>query len=356
MSILGKIIAYSIAVGFILLLAFFAACVLILQDGKKVDDLDYEFTETDKIISRISTYKANGLSGNVSDLFFVDENTGIALSSFNRPDNPDSVKIFHTSDAGHNWHPILVLPKCSSAFNAIKIGNCVFFAVKRDSIYSLLSVDIPSGNHTLLNDKLTTLPILFQCDSKLGYTANGVFYTTDYGFKTTDSVGSYDIRPQNKGLAMIDSHIYGFIFDKDSCISRLYDFKDKITVGDFTTPGDVSLIKTTDRTGLILAAEGAERLAMYVFDGIEKTFTSKTTYTDQMMRPLKIENGISYTLVSAAPNTDSYLLVGDSSWQTKTIIDLNESNIKAYCLIDKVFYYYYFLHRIIRIDLNFEAL
>lgn len=52
MNIFGKIIAYTIAVGFILLLAFYAACVLVLQDGKKVCDLDYEFTETDKIIER----------------------------------------------------------------------------------------------------------------------------------------------------------------------------------------------------------------------------------------------------------------------------------------------------------------
>lgn len=54
MNEFGKIIAYSIAIGVILLLAFFAACVLVLQDGKKIDDLDYEITETDKIISRIS--------------------------------------------------------------------------------------------------------------------------------------------------------------------------------------------------------------------------------------------------------------------------------------------------------------
>lgn len=131
------------------------------------------------------SYKANGLHGNVSDLFFVDENTCIALSSFLYPDKQDSIKVFHTTDAGHNWRPILEVPDCRHAFNAIKIGSCVFCAVKKDSIFSLICVDVLSGKYMISNDKLSTLPILFQCDDKLGYTANGVFYTTDSVFEST---------------------------------------------------------------------------------------------------------------------------------------------------------------------------
>lgn len=296
-----------------------------------------------------NSYKANGLYGHVSDLFFVDENTGIALSSLTYPEKQDySIKVFHTTDAGHNWQPVLELP-CSSAFNAIQVGNYVFCAVKRDSIFTLLSVCIPSGRHTLSNDRFYTLPILFQCDNKLGYAANGVFYTTDNTFETTDSIGGYDKRLSNKGLTMIYGHIYGFIFDKDSCVNRLYDFKDKITVENFTAPGDASLVKTTDKSCLILAARDNGNLMMYDFDGIEKSIIQKGTYAYQIMRPLKIDNGRTYTLVADRPNTDNYLLVGDTSWQSNRIINVNESNIRAYCIINQTFYYYdQFQHNIVK--------
>ena len=75
------------------------------------------------------TYKANGLYGNVSDLFFVNENTGIALSSLTYPEKPDSVIVFRTTDAGHNWRPILELPECDHVFNAIIVhaqSKCAF--------------------------------------------------------------------------------------------------------------------------------------------------------------------------------------------------------------------------------------
>lgn len=68
-------------------------------------------------------YKADGLDGKVSDLFFIDKDTGIALSSLNHPDYPSSVKIFHTTDAGHRWKTILELPGYSHALNAIKINT-----------------------------------------------------------------------------------------------------------------------------------------------------------------------------------------------------------------------------------------
>ncbi len=38
------------------------------------------------------------------------------------------------------------------------------------------------------------------------------FYITDGSFSKTDSIGSYNKIPSNKGIAVIDSHIYGFIF------------------------------------------------------------------------------------------------------------------------------------------------
>lgn len=295
------------------------------------------------------SYKANGLYGNVSDLFFVDENTGIALSSFLYPEKPDSIKVFHTTDAGHNWRPILEVPNCSHAFNAIKIGSCVFCTVKIDSIYSLICVEALSGKHTLSNDKLSTLPILFQYDDKLGYTANGIFYTTDSVFEITDSIGNYNKQPSHKGIAVINNNIYGFIFDKDSCNSRLYDFKNKNFVGDFSFPGDVSMIKTTDSSCVILAAKDQRNLEMNDLNVVNDTLTSKATYEYKIMQPLKFDNDLVYTLVNDRPNADNYLLVTDKSGQTMATVNLSTSNIKAYCLTDRMFYYHdQFRHRIVR--------
>lgn len=58
MNKLGKIITYSIAVGLILLLAFFAACVLVLQD-RGIDYCYDEDIHVDSIaeINRISVFE-----------------------------------------------------------------------------------------------------------------------------------------------------------------------------------------------------------------------------------------------------------------------------------------------------------
>lgn len=298
-------------------------------------------------------YKANGLHGNVSDLFFVDENTGIALSSFLYSENPDSVKIFRTTDAGHNWRPILEMPDCSHAFNAIKIGSCVFCAVKKDSIFSLICVDARLGKYVVSNAKLSTLPIFFQYDNKLGYTANGVFYATDSVFETTDSIGTYDKQPSNKGIAVISNQFYGFIFDKDSCVNRLYDFKNKNFVDNFSIPSDVSMIQTTDSSCVILEAKDQRYLEMYDFDVVNNILTSKATYAYKITQPLRFDNEYVYTLVNERPNANNYLLTTDKSGQTKAIINLNESNIKAYCLTDNLFYYYdQFRHVIVRLSIS----
>lgn len=298
------------------------------------------------------TYKANGLYGNVSDLFFVNENTGIALSSLTYPEKLDSVKVFRTTDAGHNWQPILEVPNCSYAFNAIKIGNCVFCAIKRDSIYSLLCVDVLSGNHTLSNDKLSSLPILFQYDNKLGYTANGVFYTTDNVFEATNSIGNYDKRPSNNGIAVIGNHIYGFIFDKDSCVNKLYDFTDRTIIDNFFTRGDASLIRASDNSCLILTARNEMTVIMYEFDCIKGTILQRAIYVAKMLQPLRMENGIIYTLVSDGPFADNHLLLGDKSWQLNINVCLNQSNIRTYSLFENHFFYCDFLHHIVKIDIN----
>lgn len=299
------------------------------------------------------TYKANGLYGDVSDLFFINENTGIALSSFLYPEKPDSVKVFRTTDAGHNWRPILEMPDCSHAVNAIKIGSCVFWTVKKDSIFSLVCVDVLSGKHTLSNGKLSTLPILFKYDDKLGYTANEVFYATNSVFETTDSIGAYDKQPSNKGIAVISNQFYGFIFDKDSCVNRLYDFKNKNFVDNFSIPGDVSMIQTTDSSCVIFAVKDQRNLEMYDFDVVNNILTSKATYAYKIMQPLRFDNEYVYTLVNERPNADNYLLTTYKSGQTKVIINLNESNIKAYCLTDNLFYYYdQFRHVIVRLYIS----
>ena len=331
----------GITVGTIIIL-FLAVCYLLMFHPQLFMSADSE-----------NTYKANGLHGNVSDLFFVDEDTGIALSSFLYSESPDSVKIFRTTDAGHNWRPILEMPDCSHAFNAIKIGSCGFCAVKKDSIFSLICVDVLSGKYVISNDKLSTLPMFFQYDNKLGYTANGVFYATDSVFETTDSIRIYDKQPSNKGIAVISNQFYGFIFDKDSCVNRLYDFKNKKFVGNFSMPSDVSMIQTTDSSCVIFAVKEQRNLEMYDFDVFNNTLTSKATCTYQIMQPLKFDNELVYTLVNDRPNTDNYLLATDSSGQTKAIINLNESNIKAYCLTDNLFYYYnQFRHVIVRLRIS----
>lgn len=328
----------GITVGTIIIL-FLVVCYLLMFHPQLFMGADPE-----------DTYKANGLYGDVSDLLFVDENTGIALSSFLYPEKPDSFKVFHTTDAGHNRRPILEVPNCSHAFNAIKIGNCVFCTVRIDSIYSLICVEALSCKHALSNDKLSTLPILFQYDDKLGYTANGIFYTTDSVFETTDSIGNYNKQPSNKGIAVIDNNIYGFIFDKDSCNSRLYDFKNKNFVGDFSFPGDVSMIKTTDSSCVILAAKDQRNLEMNELNVVNDTLTSKATYEYKIMQPLKFDNELVYTLVNDRPNADNYLLVTDKSGQTMATVNLSTSNIKAYCLTDRMFYYHdQFRHRIVRL-------
>lgn len=331
----------GISVGTIIIL-FLAVCYLLMFHPQLFMSADSE-----------NTYKANGLHGNVSDLFFVDENTGIALSSFLYSENPDSVKIFRTTDAGHNWRPILEMPDCSHAFNAIKIGSCVFCAVKKDSIFSLICVDALSGKYVISNDKLSTLPMFFQYENKMGYTANGVFYATDSVFETTDSIGTYDKQPSNKGIAVISNQFYGFIFDKDSCLNRLYDFKNKKFVGNFSMPSDVNMIQTTDSSCVIFAVKDQRNLEMYDFDVFNDTLTSKATCTYQIMQPLKLDNELVYTLVNDRPNTDNYLLATDRSRQTMAIINLKKSNIKAYCLTDNLFYYYdQFRHVIVRLCIS----
>lgn len=302
------------------------------------------------------TYKANGLYGNVSDLFFVNENTGIALSALTYPEKPDSVIVFRTTDAGHNWRPILELPECDHAFNAIKIGSCVFCAIKKDSIFSLLCVDVLSGNHTLSNDKLSSLPILFQYDNKLGYTANGVFYTTDNVFEATNSIGNYDKRPSNNGIAVIGNHIYGFIFDKDGCVNKLYDFTDSTIIDNFFTHGDASLIRASDNSCLILTARNEMTVIMYEFDCIKGTILQRAIYDAKMLQPLRMENGIIYTLVSDGPFADNHLLLGDKSWQLNINVCLNQSNIRAYSLFENHFFYCDFLHHIVKIDINSNRL
>ena len=327
----------GISVGTIIIL-FLAVCYLLMFHPQLFMSADSE-----------NTYKANGLHGNVSDLFFVDENTGVALSSFLYTEKQDTVKVFHTTDAGHNWRPILEMPDCSHAFNAIKIGSCVFCAVKKDSIFSLICVDALSGKYVISNDKLSTLPMLFQYDNKLGYTANGVFYVTDSVFETTDSIGTYDKQPSNKGIAVISNQFYGFIFDKDSCVNRLYDFKNKKFVGNFSMPSDVNMIQTTDSSCVIFAVKDQRNLEMYDFDVFNNTLTSKATYVYKITQPLRFDNEYVYTLVNERPNANNYLLTTDKSGQTKAIINLYESNIKAYCLTDRMFYYYdQFQHRIVR--------
>lgn len=111
--------------------------------------------------------------------------------------------------------------------------------------------------------------------------------------------------------------------------------------------------KTTDSSCVILAAKDHRYLEMYDFDVINNTLTSKATNAFQIMQPLRFDNELVYTLVNDRPNADKYLWTTDKSGQTEATINLNESNIKAYCLTDNLFYYYdQFRHVIVRLYIS----
>ena len=113
------------------------------------------------------------------------------------------------------------------------------------------------------------------------------------------------------------------------------------------------MIKTTDSSCVILAAKDHRYLEMYDFDVINNTLTSKATNAFQIMQPLRFDNELVYTLVNDRPNADKYLWTTDKSGQTEATINLNESNIKAYCLTDNLFYYYdQFRHVIVRLCIS----
>ena len=111
----------------------------------------------------------------------------------------------------------------------------------------------------------------------------------------------------------------------------------------------MSMIQTTDSSCVILEAKDQRYLEVYDFDVFNNILTSKATYVYKITQPLRFDDEYVYTLVNERPNTNNYLLTTDKSGQTKAIINLYESNIKAYCLTDRMFYYYdQFQHRIVR--------
>lgn len=299
--------------------------------------------------------KANGLTGHVKSLFFTDSDTGLALSSFTYPDSPDTVKVYRTSDGGQNWRAVAELPDRNAIFNPIRIGDNLFGAVNSDPVYTLLIINIPNGRLTLSPGILSRLPTLFESDGRPGYTADGVFYLTDPSFATADSIGAYDLHPTNSGIAIISDHIFGFYFDTDSCVSRLYDFTDRTLVDNFSTPGYASLIKSDEKSCLILAARDRYYLEMSELNADNLTLERKSMCAFKMMEPLLADRGTVYTLLADGPDANKWLMFGDASWQSRAFRNLKASNITAYCMVgDRFIYYDPFSHEIVKIDIKPE--
>lgn len=316
----------------------------------------YMITDESPDDSPAEHLKTAGLTGNVKSIFFTDPNTGIALSSFTHPDSPDTVRIYRTSDGGRSWRTIAELPDQTTVLNPTGIGNHLFGAIQADSAYRLLSIDITNERLTFAPDHFTRLPILFESDGRPGYTADSAFVITDPSFTASDTVGAYDIQPANKGLAIAGNHIFGFYFDADSCVSRLYDFIDKTIIDNFSSPGDASLIKTSDKSCLILAARDRWYQEMYSLDAATLKLQRKSSCAYKIMNPLRTDCGTVYTLLADGPDDDKWLMFGDASWQSWTFRSLNASGIKAYCMVnDRFIYYDPFSHEIIRFDLKSTA-
>ena len=304
---------------------------------------------------RSNEWNVKGLVGNVSDLYIFDDGKGIAISSLRYMDHPDTATVYLTENGGRKWDLFIELPGYGKAFNTVRINDDVYCAIQHHSAYEIERIN-HEGSNWWSDYKFAKLPILFAHNDSLCYAANGIFYRTDRYLKEADSIGYYSLQPANKGLAVVQNHIFGFTFYQSPGGYRLYDFTADSYIADFSCKGDVSLIKSSSNTCVILTQTGGE-LESYLLDCSTGTVTNMGQFDFGMMEALRSEGDVLYSLVTKRPNTDSYILYSFDAGKTWNTQCINESNIRAYCLHNGYLYFYnQFMHTICRQKLEIKNL
>jgi len=304
---------------------------------------------------RSNEWNVKGLVGNVSDLYIFDDGKGIAISSLRYMDHPDTATVYLTENGGRKWDLFIELPGYCKAFNTVRINDDVYCAIQHHSAYEIERIN-HEGSNWWSDYKFAKLPILFAHNDSLCYAANGIFYRTDRYLKEADSIGYYSLQPANKGLAVVQNHIFGFTFYQSPGGYRLYDFTADSYIADFSCKGDVSLIKSSSNTCVILTQTGGE-LESYLLDCSTGTVTNMGQFDFGMMEALRSEGDVLYSLVTKRPNTDSYILYSFDAGKTWNTQCINESNIRAYCLHNGYLYFYnQFMHTICRQKLEIKNL
>ncbi len=298
-------------------------------------------------------WKAKGLVGDVSDLYIYDDGKGIAISSLRYMNHPDTATVYLTENSGRKWELFIELHGYGKTFNTVRINDDVYCVIQHHSAYEIGTIN-HKGSNWWSDYKFANPPILFANNDSLCFAANGNFYRTDRYLDKADSIGCYSLRPANKGLAVVQNHIFGFTFYQSPGGYRLYDFTADSYISDFSCKGDVSLIKSSDNTCVILTKTGGE-LESYLLDCPTGTVTNMGQFDFGMMEALRSEGGVLYNLVTKRPNTDSYIFYSFDAGKTWNTQCINESNIRAYCLHNGYLYFYnQFMHTICRQKLEIK--
>lgn len=300
-------------------------------------------------------WKAKGLVGDVSDLYIYDDGKGIAISSLRYMNHPDTATVYLTENSGRKWELFIELPGYGKTFNTVRINDDVYCVIQHHSAYEIGTIN-HKGSNWWSDYKFANPPILFANNDSLCFAANGNFYRTDRYLDKADSIGCYSLRPANKGLAVVQNHIFGFTFYQSPGGYRLYDFTADSYISDFSCKGDVSLIKSSDNTCVILTKTGGE-LESYLLDCATGIMTKTGQFDFGMMEALRGEGDILYSLVTKRPNTDSYIFYSFDAGKTWNTQCINESNIRAYCIHNGYLYFYnQFMHTICRQKLEIKNL
>lgn len=302
---------------------------------------------------RSNEWKAKGLEGDVSDLYIYDDGKGIAISSLRYMNHPDTATVYLTENGGRKWDLFIELPGYGKAFNTVRINDDVYCAIQHHSAYEIERIN-HEGSNWWSNYKFAKLPILFAHNDSLCFAANGIFYSTDRYLNRADSIGCYSLQPANKGLAVVQNHIFGFTFYQSPGGYRLYDFTADSYIADFSCKGDVSLIKSSGNTCVILTQTGGE-VESYLLDCPTGTMTKTGQFDFGMMEPLRSEGSVIYSIVTKRSNTDSYILYSLDAGKTWNTHSINESHIRAYCIHNGYLYFYnQFMHTICRQKLEIK--
>lgn len=304
--------------------------------------------------ARSNEWKAKGLVGNVSDLYIYDDGKGIAISSLRNMNHPDTATVYLTENSGRKWDMFIELPGYGKVFNTVRINDDVYCVIQHHSAYE---IEIIHGGSNWWSDyKFAKPPVLFADNDSLCFAANGIFYRTDRRLDNADQIGCYSLPPANKGLAVAQNHILGFAFDRELNGYRLYDFTVDSYIADFSCKGDVSLIKSSDNTCVILTQTGGE-VKSYLLDCSTGTMTKTGQFDFGIMAALRSEGSVIYSLVTKRPNTDNYILYSLDAGKTWNTHSINESHIRAYCIHNGYLYFYnQFMHTICRQKLEIKNL